>query len=184
MGLSEDSTSSSADCPGELTDEYESPNLLITVDSSHPNKAYGEAASGEVSSTLSSIFRFHVPSSGGSDAGKTCKLVFFYANTTKEEDVQKASGAVEFSRLEGSVDLDTTQNSLPAVAQSYHRLTVAPGNAYTIESFACPSEDEDVVVELSSAPGSQTALRFAQDSSDACPLGLYLLATAPEGVEL
>ncbi|OTB12534.1 hypothetical protein K445DRAFT_320976 [Daldinia sp. EC12] len=180
MGLS-DPTPSSTGCPGELTDEWESPNLIVPVDSSHPNKAYGSSTSGEVSSTISSIFRFHVPSS---DAGKTCKLVFFLPNKTEDASTKLVgSGAIEFSRLDGGVDLDTTQNNLPDMAQSYNRLAVAPGNAYTIESFTCPS-DEDVVVELSSAPGSQTALRFAQDSTDACPLGLYLLATASGDVEL
>lgn len=108
--------------------------------------------------------------------------MFFFPEREDAQTSLSGSGEVEFSRVDGHVDLDTTQNNLPDTAQSYDRLTIEPGNAYTIESFEC-NRSEDVVVELSSASGSETSLWFAQDSTDACPLGLFLVASAPGDVE-
>ncbi|KAI0836188.1 ubiquitin 3 binding protein But2 C-terminal domain-containing protein [Hypoxylon sp. FL0890] len=175
--------SNSIVCPGELTGQWEAPSLIVPVDSANPNKAYGASTSGKVSTTISSVFKFNVPPG---DHEKMCTLVFLFPkrqNDSESESHISGSGALEFSRLDGHVGLDTTQNNLPDVARSYRRLTVAPDNAYTIESFAC-SGGEDVV-ELSSVPGTQTELRFSQDSGfDACPLGLYMLMSTARDAEL
>lgn len=184
-------------CPGELTGRWESPRLIVPVDHAHPNTAYGKSDIGEVSSTISSVFKFSIP---GDSEANACTVVFLVPDEEQHAASSEAevafnmtgSGAVEFTRLGGNVDIKTTLNNLPDVAQSYRRLTVAADNAYTIDSFACTA-GSDVVVEMASVPSSllsssgETELKFRQHSEDdgKCPLGLYVLtSTSEEDVEL
>lgn len=169
--------------------QWESPHLIVPVDSAHPNTAYGRSTFGEASATISSVFSFSIPAE---DDVKTCTLVFLFPdrhdeiNDAKSSSNVTGSGEVEFSRLDGQSTVDaktTTQNSVSDVVHSYKKLTVARGNAYEIEKFACAG-GQDVAVEMSSVPGSKTELRFLQDADSECPLGLYILKSSEGDVEL
>ncbi|KAI1763676.1 ubiquitin 3 binding protein But2 C-terminal domain-containing protein [Hypoxylon sp. FL1150] len=179
-----DTQQRSGACPGELSGQWESPQLIVPVHSAHPNTAYGRSTFGEASSTISTVFSFNIPAE---DDGKTCTLVFLFPD--RHEDVAASSnmtgsGEIEFSRLDGAMGKKTTQNTVSDIVHSYKKVTVARSNAYKIESFACTG-GQDVAVELSSVPGSKTELRFLQDSnSDACALGLYILKSSTGDVEL
>ncbi|OTB00747.1 hypothetical protein M426DRAFT_37782, partial [Hypoxylon sp. CI-4A] len=170
--------SSSEACPGELTGQWKAPSLMVPIDSANPSTAYGPSAYGDVSATISTVFKFDVPSNAN---GMTCKVVFLLPSR-KTDDLENSfnitgSGALEFSRLDGSINAGTKQDTVSDIAHSSHRLTVAPSNAYTVDSFACSGGDE-VTIEMSGVPGSQTDVRFLQDSgsdTNACPLGLYML---------
>ncbi|KAI3318063.1 ubiquitin 3 binding protein But2 C-terminal domain-containing protein [Xylariaceae sp. AK1471] len=160
-------------CPGELTGAWEYPHLIIPVDKSAPNTAPGTSFFGEVSSTKSSAFNFDIPSS---DKGKTCKLVFYFPEKSQLETSSynfSGSGAVNFARLSKPVTESTSYATLPSVAHSYGQKTVAPGNAYTIDSFACPA-GERISFEMSAAAGDDsTDLRFFQDWNP-CPIGMFI----------
>ncbi|KAI1358009.1 ubiquitin 3 binding protein But2 C-terminal domain-containing protein [Xylaria arbuscula] len=162
-------------CPGELTDTYQYPHLIIPVDSSNADSAPGTSYFGEVSSTLSSAFNFDIPALY---AGKTCKVVFYFPEQSQLETSSytfSGSGSVECARLSGPVAQDTSYASLPSVQQSYGTQTVAPGNGYTITSFECPAGDQ-VTLELSVAGDSDISLRYFQDYNP-CPIGLFIIAS-------
>ncbi|KAI0409236.1 ubiquitin 3 binding protein But2 C-terminal domain-containing protein [Xylaria palmicola] len=160
-------------CPGELTGAWEFPHLIIPVDSADAGRAPGTSYFGEVTSTVSSAFSFDVPSG---DAGKTCDLVFYFPRQDQLETSSftfAGSGAVAVARLEGPVSRDTSYASLPAAAETYPQLTVAPGHAYAVASFPCPA-GQSVAFRLSAAPGDDsTSLRYFQDYNP-CPIGMFI----------
>lgn len=120
----------------------------------------GTSYFGEVSSTISSIFDFDIPSS---DAGKTCSLIFLFP---KQVDLQTSSftfsgsGNIDFSMLKSPADASTSYANMPAVAMDYGMTMVAPGNSYTIASFACPA-GQKVAFEMSAK--DDTMLKYFQD---------------------
>jgi hypothetical protein len=66
-----------ARCPTNLNGIFQSPHLIIPIDSSNPNRGPGTSYFGEVTPTISSIFNFDIPAS---DTGKACSLVFLFPN--------------------------------------------------------------------------------------------------------
>ncbi|KAH1436265.1 hypothetical protein KXW65_004535 [Aspergillus fumigatus] len=162
--------SSSPNCPTDLSGQYEFPHLIIPVDSSSPNKAPGTSFNGTVSSTVSSIFNFDIPSS---DAGKTCSLVFLFP---KKEDLETSSysfsgdGKIDFAMLESAATSQTSFSNAPKVKQDYGVTTVSPGNSYLISTFQCPA-GQAVGFEMKNA--GSTNLNFFEDYNPA-PLGLYI----------
>ncbi|RYC57459.1 hypothetical protein CHU98_g8761, partial [Xylaria longipes] len=160
-------------CPGELTGAYQYPHLIIPVDSANADSAPGTSYFGEVTSTISSAFNFDIPQS---DSGKTCNLVFYFPAQSQLETSSytfSGSGAVEFIRLSSPVTEGTSYSNLPSVAESYGQETVAPGNGYTLGSFACPA-GQSVAFEMKAASGdTSTSLRYFQDYNP-CPIGLYI----------
>ncbi|RHZ60094.1 putative GPI anchored cell wall protein [Aspergillus thermomutatus] len=162
--------SSSASCPTNLSGQYEFPHLIIPVDSSSPSKAPGTSFNGTVSSTVSSIFNFDIPSS---DAGKTCSLVFLFP---KKEDLETSSysfsgdGKIDFAMLESAATSKTSYSNAPKVKQDYGVTTVSPGNSYLISTFQCPA-GQAVSFEMKNA--GSTNLNFFEDYNPS-PLGLYI----------
>ncbi|KKK19307.1 hypothetical protein AOCH_000614 [Aspergillus ochraceoroseus] len=163
-------SSAGASCPTNLSGEYEYPHLIIPIDSSSPNTAAGTSFNGTVSSTVSTIFNFDIPSS---DSGKTCSLIFLFP---KKEDLETSSysfsgdGKVKFEALESPASSSTTFSNAPAVKQDYGELTISPGNSYLISSFACPA-GQAIGFEMTNA--GSTDLDFFQDYNPS-PLGLYI----------
>ncbi|RHZ53819.1 hypothetical protein CDV55_104116 [Aspergillus turcosus] len=162
--------SSSASCPTNLSGQFEFPHLIIPVDSSSPSKAPGTSFNGTVSSTVSSIFNFDIPSS---DAGKTCSLVFLFP---KKEDLQTSSysfsgdGKIDFAMLESAATSQTSFSNAPKVKQDYGVTTVSPGNSYLISTFQCPA-GKAVGFEMKNA--GSTNLNFFEDFNPS-PLGLFI----------
>ena len=124
--------SSSGSCPTDLSGNYEYPHLIIPVDSSKPDNAPGTSYNGTVTSSISSIFNFDIPSS---DAGKTCSLVFLFPN---KEDLETSSysfsgdGKIDFASLESTASASTTYNNAPAVKEDLGEFTVSPGNSLSL----------------------------------------------------
>lgn len=143
-----------------MSGEYEIPHLIVPVDSSSPDEAFGTQYNGTVSSTVSTIFNFDVPQS---DAGKTCNLVFLFPHL---EDLETSSwsfsgdGKVDFASLSEVASESTTYNDKPSVSQGLGSKTIAPGNSYMISSFSCPA-GQAVGYEMKSA--GSTDLEFFQD---------------------
>ncbi|CAI7580775.1 unnamed protein product [Penicillium glandicola] len=149
---------------------YETPHLIVQVDSSSPDTAPGNSLNGTVTSTISSVFNFDIPSS---DSGKTCSLVFLFP---KLEDLETSSysfsgdGSIDFAKLSSTVDSSTTSNTIPSVSQDFGTITVSPGNSYLVSTFSCPA-GEAVSYEMKNA--GSTDLNFFEDWNPS-PLGLYI----------
>ncbi|KAJ6121148.1 hypothetical protein N7523_005428 [Penicillium sp. IBT 18751x] len=149
---------------------FEFPHLIIPIDSSSPNKAAGTSFNGEVTSTVSSIFNFDIPSS---DSGRTCSLVFLFpekANLQTSSFTFSGDGKIDFSELSKAATTSTTFNNAPSVSQDFGSITVSPGNSYVISTFSCPA-GQAVAFEMKNA--GSTELNFFQDFNPA-PLGLFI----------
>ncbi|KAL4784826.1 ubiquitin 3 binding protein But2 C-terminal domain-containing protein [Aspergillus varians] len=163
-------SSSGGNCPADLSGNYETPHLIIPVDSSSPDYAPGTSYNGSVTSTISTIFNFDIPAS---DAGKTCSLVFLFP---KQEDLETSAfsfsgdGKVQFGALESPAQQDTSYNTAPAVAHDYGVFTVAPGNAYVISTVECPA-GQSVGFEMTNS--GSTNLDFFEDWNPS-PIGLFI----------
>lgn len=164
-------TPSSTSCPAALSSAaYEYPHLIIPIDSSNPNTAAGTSYNGEVSSTISSIFNFDIPSS---DSGKTCSLVFLFplqSQLTTSSFTFSGTGGIDISKLSSVATSSTDYANAPGVATDYGTTTVAPGNSYTIATFACPAGTA-IAFELKAV--GNTALTYFQDYNPS-PIGLYI----------
>lgn len=151
-------------CPAALSGTYEYPHLIVPVNFASPNKAYGTSYNGEVTSTISSIFNFDIPSA---DQGKTCSLVFLFP---EQKDLQTSSftisgdGKVDFSSLSGDANAGTTYANQPGVAADLGVSTLAPGNSYTINTFNCPA-GQTVSYKMSEA--GSTSFTYFQDYNPA-----------------
>ncbi|KAI0103323.1 ubiquitin 3 binding protein But2 C-terminal domain-containing protein [Nemania sp. FL0031] len=166
-------------CPGTLTPgTYEFPHLIIPLDSAHPDIAPGTSYFGEVNSTISSAFNFDIPPSASK---KTCTAVFYFPTQTQLEtssyNITGSEAAVQFARLSAPVGNGTSYANVPAVAEPYGNVTLAPGNAYTVAALPCPA-GQGVAFEMRSAGtgGNATALRYFQDYNP-CPIGLYIIVS-------
>ncbi|KAI9732697.1 MAG: hypothetical protein M1818_007431 [Claussenomyces sp. TS43310] len=157
-------------CPANLNGNYEYPHLIIPVDSSKPNTASGTSFNGEVTSTVSSIFNFDIPSS---DSGKTCSLVFLFPEQSQLQTSSftfSGNGGIDFSLLSGVATTSTTSSNAPSVKTDYGVTTVSPGHSYNIATFACPA---NTAVSFELKASGDTSLNYFQDYNPS-PIGLYI----------
>ncbi|KAL4770378.1 ubiquitin 3 binding protein But2 C-terminal domain-containing protein [Aspergillus nidulans var. acristatus] len=157
-------------CPADLSGDYEFPHLIIPIDSSSPDEAYGTQFNGTVTPTVSTIFNFDIPAT---DAGKTCTLVFLFP---RQEDLETSAfdfsgdGTIQFSAVETYATESTTYNNAPQISQNLGQFTVSPGNSYTVSSFECPA-GQTVGYEMSTT--GTTQLEFFEDYNPS-PIGLFI----------
>ncbi|KAJ5807022.1 hypothetical protein N7474_010614 [Penicillium riverlandense] len=154
-------SSASTSCPSTLSQgNFEFPHLIVPINSASPGTAAGTQFNGEVTSTISSIFNFDIPSS---DSGKTCSLVFSFP---QQADLQTSSftlsgdGKVDIARLSGAASSSTTFNNAPSVAQDLGDITISPGNTFVVSTFSCPA-GQTVAFEMKNA--GSTNLKFFED---------------------
>ncbi|KAJ5128891.1 hypothetical protein N7526_007057 [Penicillium atrosanguineum] len=164
-------SSAGGHCPTTLTSgNYQYPHLIIPVDSSSPDTAAGTSYNGTVSSTISTIFNFDIPSSY---SDKTCSLVFLFP---KKADLETSSysfsgdGKIDVSKLSSVATESTDYSNAPSVAQDLGDITISPGNSYVLSTFACPS-GEAIAYEMKNA--GSTNLNFFEDWNPS-PLGLFI----------
>ena len=157
-------------CPANLSGSYQFPHLIIPISSSSPDTAYGTQYNGKVSSDVSSIFNFDIPSSY---SGDTCSLVFLFP---KQSDLETSSftfsgnGGIDFCLLDDVATQSTDYNNAPSCTTDYGVTTVAPGNTYTIATFDCPA-GQAVSFEMKAC--GDTDLEYFQDYNPS-PIGLYI----------
>ncbi len=89
---------------------------------------------------MSTLFNFDIPITA---AEKTCSLIFLFPKqadlVTSSFIIDPTNGvSVNFAALAGPADVGTTYANAAAVRESYGAQNLAPGNGYTITSFACP----------------------------------------------
>jgi hypothetical protein len=115
-------------------------SLTSSFQSTLPNRRRHQApATSAKSSTISSIFNFDIPANY---AGQTCSLIFLFPLQSQLQTSSftfSGSGGIDFSLLNGVATTATSYSNAPGVATDYGTKVVAPGNSYTIATFACPA---------------------------------------------
>jgi len=157
-------------CPTNLNGNYEFPHLIIPIDSSNPSTAAGTSYFGTISSTISSIFNFDIPSS---DSGKTCSLIFLFplqSQLTTSSFTFSGNGGIDFALLNGVATQATDYDNAPGVQTDYGVTVVAPGNSYSIATFPCPAGE---AVSFEAKASGDTSLRYFQDYNPS-PIGVYI----------
>ncbi|KAJ4350081.1 uncharacterized protein N0V89_008702 [Didymosphaeria variabile] len=71
-------------CPHDLEGTFESPQLMVTVDKAHPDKALDNRFDGTIGDEYCTLYNFDVRAS---NAGKKCSLVWLFPET-EEEDLE------------------------------------------------------------------------------------------------
>lgn len=158
-------------CPAALSGTYEYPHLIVPVDSTQKDKAFGTSYNGSVSATVSSIFNFDIPSA---NSDKECTLVFLFP---EQKDLQTSSfttsgsGGIKVSGLKAPADQSTTFANAPAVTEEVGSVkSVTPGNSYTISTGKCAA-GERIGYEVSAT--GDFALNYFQDYNPS-PIGMYV----------
>jgi len=165
------SSASASGCPASLSGTYEYPHLIVPVDKSKPDQAGGTSYNGTISSTISSIFNFDIPSTY---SGKTCTLVFLLPEQTQLTSSAfslSGSGGFDVARLSSPATEQTSYNTVPLVATDLGGpSSVTPGNEYVIASRSCAAGSR--VGYRITATGSLD-LNYFQDSNPS-PVGFYV----------
>ncbi|KAJ5759132.1 hypothetical protein N7520_006288 [Penicillium odoratum] len=163
--------SSAGSCATTLiSGEYQYPHLIIPINSSSPDTAYGTQYFGTVSETVSTIFNFDIPSSY---EGSTCNLLFMFpekADLETSDYTFSGNGKIDFSKLSEVASSSTTYNNAPSVSENLGDITITPGNTYVVSTFSCPA-GETVAYEMSEA--GTTYLNWFNDWNPS-PLGVFI----------
>ncbi|KAK2880131.1 hypothetical protein FQN49_000545 [Arthroderma sp. PD_2] len=160
-------------CPTNLSGPFEFPHLIIPINSSAPNVARGTSYYGEVSSTISSIFNFDIPT----DGPNLCSLVFLFPSTEERPAwtyTFEGDGNVGLSRLEGPANNGTTFENAPKVSAELGTQKLAAGTSTVVASFDCPF-GQRIAFKMSNA--GTTNLKYFQDYGNP-PIGLYITRCA------
>jgi len=157
-------------CPAALTGAYETPHLIVPVNSAQPDKAYGTQYNATVSPEECTIFNFDIPSSY---SGKQCSTVFLFPEQSQLETSAytfSGSGELVFSELSKVADQQTTWNTCPSKKSELGSVAIKPGNSYTVASGSCAAGTTQSI-EVCSSNG--LSLEFFEDYNPS-PLGLYI----------
>lgn len=112
--------------------------MIVPVDSTQPDTAFGTSYDGEFSSTVSSIFNFDIPEAYN---GMTCTVVFLWPEQSQLQTssyTTSGAGGLHIQELSSPATESTTYDNVPAPAGVDVTLpSVAAGNSYTVASHAC-----------------------------------------------
>ena len=171
LSAATEATASASSCPASLSGTYEFPHLIVPINKDQPDAPGGTSYNGTISSSISSIFNFDIPSS---NSGKTCSLVFLLP--TQNELTTSAfslsgSGGFDVARLSTPATQSTMYNNVPSVAREIGGpSSVTPGNEYVIASGMCFAGS--TISYKVSATGNLN-LNYFQDFSPS-PIGFYI----------
>lgn len=157
-------------CPTTLTTPFEYPHLIVPVDASQPNRAFGTSYNGRFSPAISTLFNFDIPAAY---AGRTCSLVFLLPS--REQLVSSSftlsgAGGLVVDALAAPATEGTSFASVPAGRRVGSVESVGPGNGWVVQTGAC-RVGERVGYRVSATGGLD--LEYFQNSAMA-PIGLYV----------
>ncbi|KAK6524010.1 hypothetical protein TWF694_005678 [Orbilia ellipsospora] len=162
-------------CPYNLVypggSSFEFPHLIVPVDSSKPNTAYGTQYNGLITPTVSTIFNFDVRPAF---QGKKCSLVWLFPNNPPSDTssyTYSGGGSFHFWKKSNVANQGTTYNNQGGNSVDYGVTHVAPGNSYTITTFDCPA-GQAIAFEISTTDSN---LNYFQDYNPSA-VGLYITA--------
>lgn len=125
------------DQPRGLTPSFVAPNLIVPINRSDPSKFIGNSFTAQISSTLSTLFVFDMPSS----SAKTCNLVFSVPPVFDPTYVApikiNSAGGISISRLDKSATAGTSASLVAAGTVVGSVPVLQPGHKYTITSAPC-----------------------------------------------
>ena len=163
-------TSQGSACPTDLSGSYETPHLIVPVNSEHPDQSYGTSYNGMMNSSASSIYNFDIPQSY---EGQTCSLVFMLpkkADLETSDYTLEGQGSISVDRLSSPCKESTTWNSAPQIASHAGDFSPQPGNSYVVMTDSCAAGSTQSY-ELSASGGLD--LNYFQDYNPS-PIGLYI----------
>ncbi|KAK5710155.1 hypothetical protein LTR17_019098 [Elasticomyces elasticus] len=172
-GSSPAPSANGTNCPTNLDGQYQFPHLLIPVNSETPNTAFGTQYNGVISSTVSSIFNFDVPSDY---AGKTCSLVFLFPEKAALQTSAytfNTQGGISVSELSSPATAKTTYATVPAVsvADFGSIASLKAGGKNVVASQKCAA-GRTVSYRFKSTGGLD--LKWFQDAQNPSPIGAYI----------
>ncbi|KAF1979201.1 glycoside hydrolase [Bimuria novae-zelandiae CBS 107.79] len=157
------------DQPGDLTPPFVAPNLVVSIDSSDPNKVIGNSYTAQISPTRSTLIVFDVPPS----SPKTCNLVFAVPPAFDPAYIAPmqltAPGGISVSRLDGPATVRTSASTVVRGTPVGAVLALQSGNKYTVASAPCEA-GQKVSYRVDSLDGLD--MSFFQMTSPA--LGLFI----------
>ncbi|EPS37560.1 hypothetical protein H072_8741 [Dactylellina haptotyla CBS 200.50] len=160
-------------CPYNLVypngQSFEFPHLIVPVDSSKPDTAYGTQYNGIITDKIATIFNFDVRPAF---AGKKCSLVFLFPTNPPSDTssyTYSGGGSLHFWKKAQEATQGTTWNNQGGNSVDYGVTKVSPGNSYTITTFDCPAGAR-IAFEISS---TDTNLNYFQDYNPSA-VGLYI----------
>ncbi|KAF2089597.1 hypothetical protein K490DRAFT_37086 [Saccharata proteae CBS 121410] len=162
-------SSSSGICPTDLAGDYQYPHLLVPVNSTTPNTAYGTQYFGTISSTVCSTYNFDIPANY---TGLTCTLEFLFPLKSELETSDftvSGSGEVTFSELSSPVSESTTYDTVPSTEKTLGSYNLAPGNSYVIQTGECKA-GQTIAYEICGS--GSFYLNYFQDWNPS-PIGLF-----------
>ncbi|KAH9832760.1 GPI anchored cell wall protein [Teratosphaeria destructans] len=157
-------------CQTSLTGAYQTPHLIVPVSSDYPKTSYGTSYQGIINSTTSTIFNFDIPQSY---AGKSCSIIFLFPRHDQLETSAytfSGSGKLGFSKLSSAASQQTTEDTVPSVADKFDSIAIEPGNSYVVTTESCRAGTTESI-ELTSEGG--LSLDFFEDWNPSS-LGLYI----------
>ena len=160
-------------CSPSLSDTYQYPHLIVSVDKDSPNTPQGNSYNAHLSTTISSIFNFDIPPSY---KGLTCSLVFLFptqdALRTSNYTVS-GNGGIDVTQLQNPATTETTYDTVPPVAADIGTVAaVQAGKSFVIASGACAAGAR-LGYQVSATRSLD--LEYFQDY-DTAPIGLYITA--------
>lgn len=167
-------TSSAGSCPAALSGDFQYPHLIIPVDKSQPDTAFGTSFNGQFSPTVSSIFNFDLPASY---QGRTCDLVFLFPTRDSLHNSNytlSSTGGIEVTRLSGTATSATTYNNQPPVNVTVGSVPdLQPGNSYDIAPSGTGKCFFGTRVSYKVSATGSLSLDYFQDYNPAA-IGLYI----------
>ncbi|KAJ6161442.1 ubiquitin 3 binding protein But2 C-terminal domain-containing protein [Penicillium chermesinum] len=151
---------------------YQYPHLVVPINSSSPDTAYGTQYFATISNHTSVLFNFDIPQNY---SGKSCNLVFLFpqkADLETSDYTFIGDGKIDISQLSATASTSTTYNNAPSVSHDFGDITISPGHSYVVNTFSCPA-GQAVGYEIKNA--GSTYLHSFEDWNPS-PLGLYITA--------
>ncbi|KAE8454459.1 hypothetical protein EG329_000082 [Mollisiaceae sp. DMI_Dod_QoI] len=162
-------SSTGKSCPTDLSGQYQYPHLIVPVSKSQPDKVYGTSYNGTITSDISSIYNFDIPSSYTG----SCSLVFLFPTQDQLETSSYSfagNGEFDFAQLSTIASQTTDYSNMGSVKTDFGTKTATPGSSVVVSTFSCPA-GQTVTYEISSVSGS--TLNYFQDYNPS-PIGLYI----------
>jgi hypothetical protein len=158
-------------CPADIKGPYEFPHLIIPVDKSWPDRAYGTKLNGTFSNRICTIFNFDIHPRF---VGKSCSLTFLFPKREHLEtsaytfEAWSDKSSLQFYALKTPATWKTTWNSvgpkeLLAEGPIYPDLAVG---AYT---HKCPAGKTESIMVC----GKDVYLDYFQDFNPS-PIGMFM----------
>ncbi|KAH8596372.1 ubiquitin 3 binding protein But2 C-terminal domain-containing protein [Bisporella sp. PMI_857] len=160
------------------------PHLIIPTSKLDPHQAPGAQRFAEISSRKTTLFSFDIINAT-EYISHTCALIFQFPfktdivtapkyEWTGLEAQEYSKGGLNFAKLAGNADLQSTFANTPPVAEDYGKTAIIPGNTYTITKFPCAPGQ----VTFSASSIGVCDLKYFESSEVAAPQGLFVVPCA------